>query len=131
MSSNCYTFYANMGAYRDFIILMVIIVLLLALAVALLVVRDRRTLHPGMSAAERRRAIARNAVQTAHWWHVAGFAAIMNMLLFDRQRIPHQRTWALLVNAAVTAYFIFRYYRIRSEEHTNPVSPRDPSAPIQ
>jgi hypothetical protein len=121
----------DMGAYHDFIILMAIIVLLLALAVAVLVIRDRRTLHPGMSAAERRRAIARNSAQTAHWWHVAGLVAIMNVLLFDRQRIPHQRTWALLVDPAVIAYFVFRYYRVRSEEHTKPVSPRDPSAPIQ
>jgi hypothetical protein len=82
-----------MNPYHDFIILMLIMGLLFALAIALLLFRDRRTLHPEMSAVERRRAIARNSAQAGHWWHIAGLAAGINALLFDRDCIPHQRVW--------------------------------------
>jgi hypothetical protein len=119
-----------MGPYRDFIITIVIMGLLLALAIALLLFRDRRTLHPEMSAAERRSAIARNSAQTVHWWHVAGLAVIINALLLDRNRIPHQRAWTLMLDAAIAAFLIFRYYRKRSEERSEPASSGNSAPPI-
>jgi hypothetical protein len=94
---------------------MLIMGLLLALAVALLVLRDRRTLPPGMSSAERRRAVSRNTAKTIHWWHLAGLAAIINVLVLDLGR-RRQMPWALAADAAVTAFLVLRYYRKRSEE---------------
>ena len=119
-----------MGPYHDFIILMLVIGLLLALAIALLLFRDRRTLRPEMSAAERRSTVARNSAQTAHWWHIAGLAAIVNAILFDRDRIPHQRIWTSVFDAAVMAFLIFRYYRKHSEERSEQTSSSNSPPPI-
>lgn len=119
-----------MNPYRDFIIAMLIIGLLLALAIALLLFRDRRTLHPEMSAAERRSAVLRNSAQSVHWWHIAGLVAIINALLFDRDRIPHQRAWASVFDAAITAFLIFRYYHKHSEERSEQTSSSNGAPPI-
>ncbi len=119
-----------MGPYKDFAVLMFIIAGLLAGAIIFLRVRDRRTLHPEMSAAERRSAVARNVAQTFHWWHVAGLAAIINGLLLDRDRIPHQRAWTFVFDASITAFLIFRYYNKRSDERSKPASSSNSAPPI-
>jgi predicted histidine transporter YuiF (NhaC family) len=109
--------------YRDFIITMLVIGLLLALVIAFLLFRDRRTLRPEMSAAERRSAVARNVAQTFHWWHVAGLAAIINAVLLDR-------TWVRLFDAAIVAFLMFRYYRKRSDVQSKPASSSNSAPPI-
>jgi hypothetical protein len=101
-----------MGPYKDFAVLMLIIAGLLAGAIIFLRVRDRRTLRPEMSLAERRSALAHNTAQTFHWWHVAGLAAIINATLLDR-------AWVRLFDAAIVAFLIFRYYRKRSHEQSS------------
>ena len=110
-----------MGPYKDFAVLMLIIAGLLAGAIIFLLVRDRRTLRPEMSPAERRSALARNTLQTFHWWHVAGLAAIINAALLDR-------AWVRLFDGAIVAFVIFRYYSKRSDEERKP-SPSSNSAP--
>ncbi len=105
-----------MGPYHDFAILMIIMGLLLALAIAFLVLRDRRTLRAEMSADERRRAIARNSAQTAHWWYVAGLAAMINALVLDFTHISHQSVSFRIGEIGVTLFIVFRYYRARSKQ---------------
>jgi hypothetical protein len=112
-----------MGPYKDFAVLMLIIAGLLAGAIIFLRVRDRRTLRPGMSPAERRNAIARNTAQMAHWWHVAGLAAIINAALLDR-------AWVRLIDAAIVAFLIFRYYSKRSDDQSKSVSSSNSPPPI-
>ncbi len=112
-----------MGPYKDFALLMFIIAGLLAGAIIFLRVRDRRTLQPEMSPAERRNALARNAGQTFHWWHVAGLAAIINATLLDR-------AWVRLFDAAIFAFLIFRYYSKRSDEQRKPASSSNSVPPI-
>jgi hypothetical protein len=121
---------SKMGPYKDFAVLMLIIAGLLAGAIIFLRVRDRRTLRPEMSPAERRRAVARNSAHAAHWWHVAGLAAIINALLLDRDRVPHQRAWTLVFDAAISAFLIFRYYSKRSDEQSKPASSSNSVPPI-
>lgn len=114
----------KMGPYKDFAVLMLIIAGLLAGAIIFLRVRDRRTLRPGMSPAERRNALARNTAQTFHWWHVAGLAAIINAALLDR-------AWIRLLDAAVVALLIFfRYYSKRFAEQSKLVSSSNDARPI-
>ena len=112
-----------MGPYKDFAVLMVIIAGLLAGAIIFLRVRDRRTLRPEMSPAERRNALARNTAQTLFWWHVAGLAAIINAALVDR-------AWVRLFDAAIVGFLIFRYYRKRSGEQSQPSSSSKSAPPI-
>jgi hypothetical protein len=112
-----------MGPYKDFAVLMLIIAGLLAGAIIFLRVRDRRTLRPEMSAAERRSAVARNIAQTFHWWHVAGLAAIINAVLLDR-------TWVRLFDAAIVAFLMFRYYRKRLDVQSKPASSSNSAPPI-
>ena len=119
-----------MGPYNDFAVLMLIIAGLLAGAIIFLRVRDRRTLHPEMSPAERRNALARNTAQTFHWWHIAGLATVINGLWLDRDRIPHQRAWTLVFDAAISAFLIFRYYSKRSDEQSKPSSSSNSARPI-
>jgi hypothetical protein len=119
-----------MGPYKDFAVLILIIAGLLAGAVALLLFRDRLTLRAEMSPAERRSALARNTAQTIHWWHVAGLAVLINALLLDRDRIPHQRAWTLVFDAAISAFLIFRYYSKRSNEQSKPASSSNSAPPI-
>jgi predicted histidine transporter YuiF (NhaC family) len=119
-----------MNPFHDFIILMLVIGLLLALAIAFLLLRDRRTLQSEMSEAECRRAAARNLAQTFHWWHIAGLAAIINTLLLDRDRVPHQRAWVSVFDAAIMAFLIFRYYRKRSNERSEETSFSNSPPPI-
>jgi hypothetical protein len=102
-----------MGPYQDFAVLMLIIAGLLAGAIIFLRVRDRRTLRPEMSPAERRNALTRNTAQTFYWWHVAGLAAIINATLLDR-------AWVRLLDAAIVAFLVFRYYGKRSDEQPFP-----------
>jgi hypothetical protein len=119
-----------MNPYHDFIILMVIIGLLLALAIAFLLFRDRRTLHPEMSAAERRSAVKRNVAQSFHWWHIAGLAAMINALLLEYDRIPHQRVGTFVFDVAITTFLIVRYYRKHSEERSEQTSSGNSAPPI-
>ena len=113
----------TMGPYKDFAVLMLIIAGLLVGAIVFLRVRDGRTLRPEMSPAERQNALARNTMQIFHWWHVAGLAAIINAALLDR-------AWVRLFDAAVLAFLIFRYYRTRSDEQSQPASSSDSAPPI-
>jgi hypothetical protein len=119
-----------MAPYKDFAVLMFIIAGLLAGAITFLRVRDRRTLRPEMSAAQRRSALARNTAQTFHWWHVAGLAAAINALLLERNRIPNQRAWVLVFDAGVAALLVFLYYRKRSDEQNEPVSSGNSAPPV-
>jgi hypothetical protein len=119
-----------MAPYYDFIRIMLVMAMLLALAIGFLLWRDRRTLRPDMSPAERRRAVANNASKTAHWWHIAGLAAILNVLLLEGHRLPHQRVSAMVLDAALAAFLVFRYYRKRSEETIKADSDRNRPAPI-
>jgi hypothetical protein len=112
-----------MGPYKDFAVLMLIIAGLLAGAIIFLRVRDRRTLRPEMSPAERRNAIARNTAQTLHWWHVAGLAAIINAAFLDR-------AWVRLFDGAIGAFLVFRYYNKRSDEQSKTVSSSNSARPI-
>ncbi len=102
---------------------MLIIAGLLAGAIIFLRVRDRRTLSPEMSPAERRNALARNTAQTFYWWHIAGLAAIVNATFLDR-------AWVRLFDAAIAAFLIFRYYSKRSDEQSKPASPSNSAPPI-
>jgi hypothetical protein len=113
-----------MGPYKDFAVLMLIISGLLAGAIIFLRVRDRRTLRPEMSPAERRNALARNTAQAFNWWHVVGLAAIINAALIDR-------AWVRLFDAAIGAFLIFRYYYgKRSDEQSQPASSSNSAPPI-
>ena len=112
-----------MGPYKDFAVLILIIAGLLAGAIIFLRVRDRRTLRPEMTIAERRSALARNTTQTFHWYHVAGLAAIINAALLDR-------AWVRLLDAALVAFLIFFYYRKRSDEQSKPDSSGNSAPPI-
>jgi hypothetical protein len=118
-----------MAAHKDFALTMLIMGLLLALAVGLLVLRDRRSLRPGISSAERRRVIGRNTAQTVHWWHLAILAVIINVLVLELGR-RHQLPLALLAEAAVTAFLVFRYHRKRTEESSKLDHRYNDSTPI-
>src|SRR5438270_7860487 len=102
---------------------MLIIAGLLAGAIVFLRVRDRRTLRPEMSPAERRNVLARNTAQTFHWWLIAGLAAIINAMLLDHTRVR-------LFEAAIIAFLIFRYYPKRSNEQSKPASSSNSAPPI-
>lgn len=112
-----------MGPYKGFAVLMVIIGGLLAGAIIFLWVRDRRTLRPEMSPAERRNILARNTAQTFFWWHVVGLAAIINAALVDR-------AWVRLLDASTVGFVIFRYFSKRSDEQSQPSSSSKSAPPI-
>jgi hypothetical protein len=90
------------------------------LAVYLLLIRDRHTLRPGMSQAERNRVARQNRARTVHWWHVLFLVAAIVALVLNFRRTGHQPPWAQLAEIAVVAILVFKYYRDRSEERIEP-----------
>jgi Na+/H+ antiporter NhaD/arsenite permease-like protein len=87
-----------------------------ALAAYMLLVRDRSTLRPGMSQAERNRVSRQNHARTVHWSHVIFLIAAIVALVLNFQRTGRQPPWATLAEIAVLAILVFKYYRDRSEE---------------
>ncbi|HEY7402593.1 MAG TPA: hypothetical protein VIB39_03660 [Candidatus Angelobacter sp.] len=110
-----------MAAYKEIAITLLCIALPVGLAIALLIFRDRRTLRPGMSAAERRRAIRDNSERTTHWWHLIVLAMIFTVLALNLVK-TRQQAWQRIGEAAIAAFLVFRYYRKRSEESIHPHS---------
>lgn len=109
-----------MAAYKDIAMTILIMCPPVGLAAALLLWRDRRTLRPDMSATERRRAIENNTARTLNWWHLLVLAGILAALALNLGKLRYQPWW-LVVEAAIPAFLVFRYYRKRSEESIKPV----------
>lgn len=105
-----------MAAYKDIAVTILILALVPALAIALLLLRDRRTLGHEMSAVARRRAIDENTAKTVNWWHLIMLFCILAAMALNLGRLAHQQARARVAEAAVAAFLIFRYYRKRSEE---------------
>ena len=94
--------------------------LAVALAAYLLFIRDRRTLRPEMSPAERNRVASQNHARTMHWWHVLFLIAAIVAFVLNFRRTGRQPPWAQLAEIAVVAILVFKYYRDRSEERIEP-----------
>jgi uncharacterized membrane protein len=90
-----------------------------ALAAALLLIRDRLTLRREMSERERDEAIEQNTARTLHWWHTGFLILAIVAVVLDFRRTGHQPGWFLL-DIAVVAIIVFKYYRDRSEGRIEP-----------
>ena len=112
-----------MATIKDSAMSLLITALVVGMAAAILLFRDRRTLRPEMSAAERRRVVDRNTAGTLQLVHI--LALIGGLAAVILGSIRHQNSWYGIAEVSLIAFLVFRYYRLRAEES---IPPR-PSAP--
>lgn len=109
-----------MPAIKHFAMSLLMVALPVGAAAAILLFRDRHTLRPDMSAAERRRAIRSNTGKTLHLWHMIVLFGILAVLAFGPGSKGRHSAWPPVAEAAVAALLVFRYYRQRAEESIQP-----------
>ncbi|HKD79380.1 MAG TPA: hypothetical protein VKH81_06770 [Candidatus Angelobacter sp.] len=109
-----------MATIKDFAISLLMMALPVSAAAAILLFRDRRTLRPDMSPGERSRAINRNTARTLNWWHLIVLIGIFAVLVLGPGGKGRNRSSIPVVEAAVAAFLVFRYYRQHAEESIKP-----------
>jgi len=85
------------------------------LAAAVLFVRDRLTFNSGMSREERNRITKIRSIRALNRWRVFILCCAVFSLPFNLADFGHQQARYRTVEAIIAIFFIFRYYRKRSE----------------
>jgi hypothetical protein len=115
-----------MATIKDFAMSLLVGAVPVGMAAAILLLRDRHTLRPGMSAVERRSTIDRNTAGTVHLVHILALIASLAAVVLSS--IRHQNPWYWIAEASIFAFVVFRFYRLRAEESIQPrPSPYRPS----
>lgn len=85
------------------------------LAAAVLFVRDRLTLRSGMTREDRNRITKARSIRALNRWRIFILFCAVVSLPFNMADFGHQQARHRAVEAIIAIFFIFRYYRKRSE----------------
>lgn len=85
------------------------------LAAAVLFIRDRLTLRSGLTREERNRITKARSIRALNRWRVFTLFCAVVSLPFNLADFGHQQARYRAVEAIIAIFFIFRYYRKRSE----------------